>query len=207
MIPRDDFVSQTNLLISKKTIWSHSPVTVWLSNLLIFWENGLEIRQTRGMKMTRWQIRDDPFIFIYWCFWTVVLEKTLESPWDCKIRSVHPKGNFFPLGIDILRLTIQNSQNENVKIHFQMKSHWTDWCWRSNIWPPDVMNWLFGKDPDAGKNLGQEKGTTEDEMVGWHHRRYGHEFGWTLGDGKGQGSLLCCSPWGRKKLDMTEQHL
>ena len=73
---------------------------------------------------------------------------------------------------------------------------------------PDVKNWLIGKDPDAGKHWGQEeKGTTEDEMVGWHHQLNGHEFEQTLGDSEGQGILVCCSSWGRKKLSnlVTEQ--
>ena len=64
-------------------------------------------------------------------------------------------------------------------------------------WPPDAKNWLTGKDPDAGKDWGQEKGTTEDEMVGWHHRLNGHGFGWTLGVGDGQGGLVCCGSQGR----------
>ena len=67
------------------------------------------------------------------------------------------------------------------------------------LWPPDVKNWLIGKDPDPGKDWGQEeKGMTEDEMVGWHHWLNGHEFEQTLGDGDGQGSLACCSLWGRR---------
>ena len=74
------------------------------------------------------------------------------------------------------------------------------------FWQPDAKNWLIRKDPDAGKDWGQEeKGTTRDEMVGWwHHRLNGHEFGQDLGAGDGQGSLACCSPWGRKELDTTE---
>ena len=74
------------------------------------------------------------------------------------------------------------------------------------LWLPDAKNWLILKDPDAGKDWGQEeKGTTEDEMVGWHHRLNGHEFESTAGVGDGQGGLECCSPWGRKESDMTEQ--
>ena len=73
------------------------------------------------------------------------------------------------------------------------------------LWPPDAKSWLIGKDPVAGKDLGQEeKGTTEDEMVGWHHRLNGHGFGWTPGVGDGQGGLACCVSWGCKESDMTE---
>ena len=73
------------------------------------------------------------------------------------------------------------------------------------FWPLDAKNWLLGKDPYAGKDWRQEeKGTTEDEIVGWHHQLNGHEFGWTSGVGDGQGSLACCSPWGHKELDMTD---
>ena len=73
------------------------------------------------------------------------------------------------------------------------------------LWPPDVKSWLIGKDPDAGKDLGQEeKGTTEDEMVGWHHWLNAHGFEWTLGIGNGQGGLACCGSWCRKESDTTE---
>ena len=72
------------------------------------------------------------------------------------------------------------------------------------LWPPDEKSWLIEKDPDAGKDWRQEeKGATEDEMVGWHHQLNGHEFEQALGVGDGQGSLVCCSPWGRKELDMN----
>ena len=70
------------------------------------------------------------------------------------------------------------------------------------LWSPNANNWLIGKDPDAGKD--EEKGLTENEMAGWHHRLSGHEFEQAAGDGDGQGSLACCSPWGHKKLDITE---
>ena len=74
------------------------------------------------------------------------------------------------------------------------------------LWPPDEKNWLIWKDPDAGKDWGrEEKGTTEDEMVGWHHRLSGHEFGQTPGVGGGQGGLACWDSWGRKELDTTER--
>ena len=71
------------------------------------------------------------------------------------------------------------------------------------LWPPDVKSWLTGKDPDAGKDWGQEKWVTEDEMLREHHQLNGHEFEQTQGDGEGQGSLVCCRPWGHKKSDMT----
>ena len=120
-----------------------------------------------------------------WCFWTVVLEKTLESPLDSKeLKPVNPKGNQSWIFI-----------------------WWTDTEAEAPVlWPPDAKSWLIGKDPDAGKDWRQEeKGTTEDEMVGWHHQLDGHEFKQALGVGDGQGSLECCSPWGCKELDITEQ--
>ena len=74
------------------------------------------------------------------------------------------------------------------------------------LWPPHAKSCLIGKDSDAGRDWGQEeKGTTEDEMVGWHHRLHGHEFEQALGVGDGQGGLVCCSPWGRKESGMTKQ--
>ena len=74
------------------------------------------------------------------------------------------------------------------------------------LWPPHVKSWLIGKDPDAGRDWGQEeKGTTEDEMAGWHHRLDGHEFEWTPGVGDGQGGLACCDSWGHKESDTTER--
>ena len=110
-----------------------------------------------------------------WCFWTVVLEKTLESPLDCsEIQPVNPKG-------DQSRVFIARTDAE---------------AETPILWPPDVKSWLIWKDSDAGKDWGQEeKGTTEDEMVGWHHRLNGHGFGWTPGVGDGQGGLACCSSW------------
>ena len=117
-----------------------------------------------------------------WCFWTVVLEKTLESPLDCKeIQLVHPKGDQSWMFIGRTGIEAETPI----------------------LWPPDVKSWLIGKDPYAGKDWGQgEKGTTEDEMVGWHHRLDGRESEWTLGDG--QGGLVCFSPWGCKESDTTE---
>ena len=73
------------------------------------------------------------------------------------------------------------------------------------FWPPDMKSWFIGKDPDAGKDWGQEeKGTTEDEMVEWHHQLYGHGFGWSSEVGDGQGGLTCCSFWGHKESDTTD---
>ena len=120
-----------------------------------------------------------------WCFWTVVLEKTLQSPLDCKeIQPVHPKGDQSCVFIG----------GTNVEAEIPI------------LWPPDVESRLIWKDPDARKDWGQEeKGTTEDEMVGRHHRHNGHGFGWTPGAGDGQGGLACCSSWGHKELDMTER--
>ena len=119
------------------------------------------------------------------CFWTVVLEKTLESPLDCKeIKPVNPKGNQPCIFIE------RTDAEAKVPI----------------LWLPDVKNWHTGKDPDAGKDRRQEeKGTTEDAIVGWHHWLDGHEFEQAPGVGDGQGSLGCCSPWGHKELDITEQ--
>ena len=99
--------------------------------------------------------------------------------------------------------SISPSQNKSV-----VNIHWKDWCWswNSNTWPPDMKNWLIWKDPDAGRVWAwEEKGTTEDEMVGWHHWQNGHGFGWTLGVHDGEGGLACYSPWGHKELDMTER--
>ena len=117
-----------------------------------------------------------------WCFWTVVLKKTLESPLDCKeIQSVHPKGDQSWVFIG------RTDAEAETPI----------------LWPPYANSWLIWKDPDAGKDWRQaEKGMKEDEMVG-HHQLDGHEFEQALGVGDGQGSLVCCSPWGHKKSDIT----
>ena len=119
-----------------------------------------------------------------WCFWIVVSEKTLESPFDRKeTQPINSKGN--QPWIFIGRT---NAEAET-----------------SILWPPDAENWLIGKDPDAGKNWRQEeKQTVEDEMVGWHHWLDGHEFEQAPGVGDGQGILACCSPWGCKESDTTE---
>ena len=120
-----------------------------------------------------------------WCFWTVVLEKTLASPLDCKeIQPVHPKG-------DQSWVFIGRTDAE---------------AETPVLWPPHATSWLIGKDSDAGRDWGQEeKGTTEDKMAGWHHWLDAHEFGWTPGVGDGQGGLACYDSWDHKELDMTEQ--
>ena len=119
-----------------------------------------------------------------WSFWTVVLEKTLENLLDCKeIQPVHSKEDqswmFF----------VRTDVEAETPI----------------LWPSVAKSWLIWKDTDTGKDWGQEeKGTTEGEMVGWHHCLDGHGFGWTLGVGDGQGDLVCCGSWGHKESDMTE---
>ena len=119
-----------------------------------------------------------------WCFWTVVLENTLESPLYCKeIQPVHSKGyqSWVFLG------------KTDAKAETPV------------LWPPHTKSWLIWKDSDAGRDWGQEeKGMTEDEMAGWHHQLYGHEFKWTPGVGDGQGGLPCSDSWGHKESDTTE---
>ena len=122
-----------------------------------------------------------------WCFWTVVLEKILESPLDCKeIQPVHPKGD--QSWVFIRRTDVEGETPV--------------------LWLSDAEGWLIWKDPDAGKDWGQEeKGTTEDEMVGWHHWLSGHGFGWTPGVGDGQWGLARCGSWGHDwatELNWTE---
>ena len=127
-----------------------------------------------GKKAECWRID----AFELWCW------RTLESPLDCKIQPVHPKGDQSWVFIG------RNDAKAKTPI----------------LWPPHVKRWLSGKDPDAGRDWGQEeKGMTEDEMFGWHHRLDGRESEWTPGDGDGQGGLACCSSWGRKESDTTER--
>ena len=118
-----------------------------------------------------------------WCFWTVVLEKTLESPLDCKkIKPVNPKWNQSWIFIG------RSDAEAETPI----------------LWPPVVKNWLIWKDPDAGKDWRwEEKGMAEDEMVVWHYQLDAHEFESALGVGDRQGGLVCHSPWGCKESDMT----
>ena len=127
---------------------------------------------------------EESWVLKIWCFWTVVLENTPESPLDCKeIQPVHSKGNqswvFFG--------------RTDAKAETPI------------LWPPHEKSWLIGKDSDTGRDWGQEeKGMTGDEMAGWHHQLHGREFEWTPGVGNGQGGLACCNSWGRRESDMTE---
>ena len=145
-------------------------------------------RKTTGFSsslvwMWEWDYKES-WVLKNWCFWTMVLEKTLESPLDCKeIQPVHPKGN--------QPWTFIGRTDAEAETPI--------------LWPPDGKSWLIGKDPDAGKDWGQEeKGKTEDEMVGWHHQLNAHEFEQALGVDDGQESLACCSPGACKELDMTK---
>ena len=121
----------------------------------------------------------------YWCFWTVVLEKTLESPLDCKeIQPVHFKGNQSWVFIGRIDAKAETPV----------------------LWPPHAKSWLIGKVFDAEWDWAQEeKGTTEDQMAGWYHWLDGRESERTLGVGDGQGALACCNSWGCKESDMTER--
>ena len=132
-----------------------------------------------------WELNcEESWVLKNWCFWTAVLEKTLESPLDCEeIQPVHPKGD---------QSWVFSGRND-AKAETPV------------LWPPHAKSWLIEKDSDAGRDWGQEeKGTTEDEMAGWHHWLDGHESQWTRGVGDGQGGLACCDSWGRKESDTTE---
>ena len=135
-------------------------------------ERGLVQKLLQNTNVWMWELDcEESWAPKNWCFWTVVLEKTLESPLDCK--------DFFG----------RNDAKTETPV----------------LWPPHVKSWLIGKDSDAGRDWGQEeKGTTEDEMAGWHHWLSGCEFEWTPGVGDGQGGLACCDSWGRKESDTTE---
>ena len=133
-----------------------------------------------------WELEcEESWVLKNWCFWTVVLEKTLESPLDCKeIQPIHSEGDqpwdFFG----------RNDAKAETPV----------------LWPPHAKCWLIGKDSDAWRDWGQEeKGMTEDEMAGWHHWLDGRESEWTPGVGDGQAGLACCDSWGHKELDTTER--
>ena len=157
ILKRRDIVLLTKVLISQNYGFSSSHVQMW----------ELDHKESSVSKN--------------WCFWTVVLEKTLESPLDYEdIKLVNLKGNQFQIFI--------GRTDAEAPI----------------LWLPDAKSWLFGKDPDARKDWGQEeKGAAEDEMLRKHHQFSGHEFKQTLGDSDGQGGLACCSPWGRKESDTS----
>ena len=127
---------------------------------------------------------EESWLLKNWCFWTVVLEKTLESPLDCKeIQPVHSKGYqpwvFFG----------RNDAKAETPV----------------LWPPHEKSWLVGKDTDYGRDwVQEEKGMTEDEMAGWHHWLDGRKFEWTPGVGDAQGGLACCCSWGHKESDTIE---
>ena len=162
--PRQHIKKHRHHLVNKSL---HNQIYVFSSSHVWMWE--LDYKES-------WALKN-------WFFWTVVLEKTLESPLDCKeIQPVNPNWNQSWMFI--------------VTTHAEVET--------PILWPPDAKNWLIEKDPDAGKDWRQEeKGKTEDEMVGWHHRLNGHEFEQTPGDSERQGSLECCSPRGHKESHVT----
>ena len=136
--------------------------------------------------MWMWELdSEESWVLKNWCFWTMVLEKTVESPLDCKeIQPVHSEGDqpwdFFG----------RNDAKAETP----------------GLWPPYVKSWLIGKYSDAGRHWRQdEKGTAEDEMAGWHHWPDGRESQWTPGVGDVQGGLACCDSWGHKKSETTER--
>ena len=119
-----------------------------------------------------------------WCFWLWCWRRLLRVPWTARISNQAILKEISP-GCSLGGLMLKAETRV--------------------LWPSHAKSWLIGKDSDAGRDWGQEeKGTTEDEMAGWHHRLDGHEFEWTLGVGDGQGGLACCESWGRKESDMTE---
>ena len=153
-----------------------------------YFANKGPFRQTCGFSSSHvwiWQLcYKESWVLKNWCFWTLVLEKTFESPLDCKeIQPVHSEGDqpwdFFG----------GNDAKAETPV----------------LWPPHVKSWLTGKDSDAGRDWGQEeKRTTENEMAGWHHWLDGRESEWTPGAGDGQGGLMCCNSWVCEESDTTE---
>ena len=147
---------------------------------------GMYLPRSRKVNVWMWELDcEENWALKNWCFWTVVLDKTLESPLDCKeIQPVHSEGDqpwdFFGM----------NDAKAETPV----------------LWPPHAKSWVIGIDSDAGRDWGQEeKGTTEDEMAGWHHWLDGCESGWTPGVGDRQGGLVCCNSWGCKESDTTER--
>ena len=174
-------VSGAPVLFGSGVQWCCSP-SVWFPSLFLLCLPRLQLYPKTG-SLHGAKVAAEVLGFAS-AYHNVVLEKTLESPLDCKeIQPVHPKGN--QSCVFIVRTDVEAET--------------------PILWPPDAKSWLIWKDPDAGKDWGQEeKGTTEDEMVGWHHQLNGHGFGWSPGVGDGQGGLVCCSSWGHKESDMTE---
>ena len=140
--------------------------------------------QNYGFSSSQWELaQKESWAFKNWFFWTAVLENTLESPLDCKIQPVNPKGNQPRI---FIRRTDAKGETPV-------------------LWPPDVNNWLLRKDPDTRKDWRrEERGTTKDEIVGRHHRLNGREFEQPPGTDDGYGGLVCYSPWGCKESDTTE---
>ena len=149
--------------------------STWIPLKLWFFQ-----RSCMGVRVGLWRKLSTEELML----WIVALEKTLESPLDCKeIQPIHPKG--YQSWVFIGRTDVEAET--------------------PILWPPDVRSWLIWKDPDAVRDWGrEEKGTTQDEMVGWHHWLDGHGFGWTPAVGDGQGGLACCSSWSHKESDTTE---
>ena len=182
------------LNIQKTKIMASGPITLWkidgetvtdcilyfggLQNHCRWWQHPWNKKTLTPGKKSYDQPRQ------HRCFWTVMLEKTLESPSDYKkIQPVHPKGNQSWVFIG------RTAAEAETPV----------------LWPLDAKSWLIWQDSDAGKDWRlEEKVTTEDEMVGWHHQLNGHEFGWTPKVGDGQGGLACCGPWGHKESHTTE---
>ena len=150
-----------------------------------FADKGSYSQRFSSSHVQMWELNhEEGWVLKNWCFRIVVLEKTLESPLNFKeIQPVHPKGD--QSWVFIGRTDVEAET--------------------PILWPPDVKTWLIWKDPDAGKDWGQEeKGMTEDEMVGWHHWHRGHDFEQAPWDSEGQESPACCSTWSCKELDTTE---
>ena len=176
---------------SRQEYWSGLPFPSPVDHILSDIALPTKVRLNQGYGFScghvwMWELDcEESWALKNWCFWTVVLEKTLESSLGCKeIQPVHSKGDqswmFFG----------RNDAKAETPV----------------LWPPDAKSWLIGKDSDAGRNWGQEeKGTTEDEMAGWHHWLDGREFEWSPGVGDGQGGLACCNSWGCKESDTTER--
>ena len=169
--------------IDGKTLETVTGFIFWVPKSLQMVTTAMKLKGNCSLEEKLWELNHkEGWMPKNWCFWTVMLEKTLENPLDCKkIKSVNPKGNqsWILIGRTDAKAPI--------------------------FWPPDARSWLIRKDFGAGKDWRQnEKGMTQHEMVGWYHWLNGHEFEQALGDGKGQGSLACCSPWGHNESDMTD---